>query len=124
MESINADLLKYLNKLVKTIETQASFSVGSQKTVNKTRIDDILCCIDVNFPKILKRFQQEYGKDQHVRSFNVYEQLIANIKIKPLFGKDSYMVNYDEVVKLIPVLKQSIEADINYIQRTYTNLNN
>ena len=124
MESINADLLKYLNKLVKTIETQASFSLGSKKTVNKTRIDDILCCIDVNFPKILKRFQQEYGKDQHVRSFNVYEQLIANIKIKPLFGKDSYMVNYDEVVKLIPVLKQSIEADINYIQRTYTNLNN
>lgn len=123
METISADLLKYLNKLAKTIETQASFSFGNKKNVNKTRIDDILCCIDVNFPQILKRFQQEYGKDKHVKSFEVYEQLIANIKIKPLFGKDSYMVNFEAVTKLIPLLKQSIENDINYISKTYTGLN-
>ncbi len=122
METINADLLKYLNKLVNTIETQASFSLGNKKMVNKTRIDDILCCIDVNFPSILKRFQQEYGRDGHVKSFTLYEQLIANIKIKPLFGKDSYMVNYDKVVNIIPMLKQSIENDIHYIERTYSNL--
>ena len=100
MSEISMDLDMYLKKLIKTIETQSSFSFGNKRFVNKTRIDDILCCIDVNFPNLLKIFRQEYGKDKSVRSFSLYEQLIANIKNKPPFGKDSYMVNMLKSFKL------------------------
>jgi len=122
MGVVSGELEKYLKKLIKTIETQASFSFGNKKIVNKTRIDDILCCIDVNFPEILKRFLKEYGTDKNVRCFKIYEKLIANIKIKPLLGNDSYAVNYNEVSALIPQLKESIETDVNYVQRTYAGL--
>lgn len=124
MEEINSNLGTYINKLIKTIETQASFSFGNKRIVNKTRIDDILCCIDVNFPKILKAFQKEYDADKNVRSFSIYQSLINNIKITPFWNKDSYMVNYKQVLDIVEVLKQAFVADVNYIKKTYPNLLN
>jgi len=123
MESISEDLKIYFIKLLKTIETQASFTLGNKRIVNKTRIDDILCCIDVNFPEILKKYNKVYGIDKNVKSFDLYKQLIANIKNKPLlFGKDSYAVNYKEVLAILQLLEQSLNADINYVLKTYPEL--
>lgn len=124
MSEISSDLEMYFNKLIKTIETQASFSFGNKKIVNKTRIDDILCCIDVNFPEILKHYLKEYGTDKHVHCFRLYEQLISNIKINVPLSKDNYAVNYNEVLNIVPLLKETINADVMYVKKTYTNIEN
>ena len=125
MEQISDDLKRYLNKLVKTIETQASFKLGNTYILNKTRIDDIICCIDVNFPKALKLFKKHGEYDRHVQSFNLYDKLIVNIKTKmPLIGKVNYSINYSEVVSTVQDLMQSIPQDTAYIEKTYPYLFN
>lgn len=122
MESRNEELKMYFTKLVKTIETQANMRLGSIFIVDKQRIDDILCCIDVNFPTLLKKFKQHGGKDKNVRAFNLYNSLIKNIKINPLFIKSLYVVNYAEVVKLTKDIVQYVDEDEAYIQKTYPEL--
>ena len=116
------DLKMYLNKLVKTIETQSSFDFGNKRILNKTRVDDILCCIDVNFPEELKLFKKHGQTDKNVLSYKLYDKLIANIKIKPLFGTSSYAVNYREVVEYVRLLNESFEKDVLYIKKTYPNI--
>lgn len=122
MDSINEDLTMYLKKLIKTIETQASFSFGNIKILNQTRIDDILCCVDINFPKIIGICMKEYGNDRNLRGMGLYRELIANIKNKPPFAKTSYAVNYKEVLDIAEKLPQALADDIAYIKKTYPNL--
>lgn len=124
MEHINGDLAIYLNKLVKTIETQASFEFGNVRILDQTRIDDILCCIDINFPAILNKYLKAYGRDRNVKSFDVYKKLISNIKIKPPLTKNSYAVNYKEVVELVKLLQGSLVQDVTYVCKTYPELLN
>lgn len=122
MESINNDLYMYLDKLVKTIETQSSISFSGIYVINQTRVDDVLCCIDINFPKVLRKFKKEQNEDKNVHSLHLYDILIKNIKIKLPFIKNNYFVNYSEVLKLVKLLKQSFPADVAYIQKSYPNL--
>lgn len=122
MDYINEDLMQYLNKLVKTIETQSSFEFGNVRILEQNRIDDILCCIDINFPKLLHKFKKAYAKDTAVQSFNIYRKLISNLKVKPPLTKNKYAVNYAEVVALVDDLKHSFVEDIAYICKKYPNL--
>ena len=123
MDAINDDLYMYLDKLVKTIETQADFKFGGIYVISQNRVDDILCCIDINFPKILKTFKKEQDEDKNVSSLHLYDKLIANIKIKLPFVKANYFVNYGEVSNIVRLLKQSFPADVAYINKSYPNLN-
>lgn len=122
MEAINDDLYMYLDKLVKTIGTQSNFTFCGVYVINQNRVDDILCCIDINFPKILKIFQKEHGYDRNVRSLQFFDKLIRNIKIKLPFIKTNYFVNYSEVVKLVKLLKQSFPEDVAYIKKSFPKL--
>ena len=119
MNLINEDLGMYLNKLVKTIETQSSFDLGNVKILDQTRIDDILCCIDINFPDVLKKYSKEYKIEKNVHSFDIYRKLIANIKIKPPLTKTKYAVNFKEVVDLVKLLKESIVKDVTYVTKAH-----
>ena len=121
MDYINEDLYKYLKKLVKTIETQASFSIGNIRILNQTRIDDILCCIDINFPKILNKYRKEY-EIENMPSLGLYNRLIAIIKKRPPFIKTIYIINYSEVLKLTEQLKEVLVKDITYVVRTHPEL--
>ena len=116
------ELKMYLNKLVKTIETQSSFEFGNKRIVNKTRIDDILCCIDANIPEELKLFKKHGQSDKHIKSFNIYNSLIANIRIKPIMGDSSYAINYKEVVELAKIINVTFQQDVEYIRKTYPGL--
>ena len=122
MDFENNDLHMYITKLIKTIETQSSFSFGNKRILDKTRIDDILCCIDANFPDLLKKFKKHGQPDKNVKSYKLYDRIIANIKIKPLIGTSSYAVNYREVRELAEILEQAIAADVSYIAKAYPNL--
>ena len=119
----NDNLKNLFNKLVKTIETQASFTFGNKRIVDKQRIDDILCNIDIEFPEILRRYRNKHGNtDKNIQSFKTYEKLIANIKIKPLFGKNSYSINYKEVVQLVATIGSNFAHDIKYLEEFYPEL--
>ena len=122
MEAINDDLYMYLDKLVKTLSTQSNFTFCGIYVINQTRIDDILCCIDINYPKILKTFKKEQEEDKNVHSIKLYENLIKNIRIKLPFVRANYFVNYGEVVNIVKLLKQSFPADVAYITKSYPGL--
>ncbi|MCQ2738923.1 MAG: hypothetical protein MJ237_01705 [bacterium] len=121
--SENSELGKldeYFVKLKKTLNSQAVFSLGDKRYVNKQRIDDILCCIDASFPKKLKTFKSRFDRaDANVKSYDIYQNLINNIRIKPLFGKDNYSINYTKAIKLIDDLEESINNDLIYIEKFY-----
>lgn len=122
MDLVNNDLILYLNKLVKTIEEDASFEFGNIKIVNQRRIDDILCCIDINIPEVLQRYRKEHGNDRNISSFTLYKSLISNIKRRLPFAKSSYVVKYREVVELVRQLQRRFVTDASYIARTYPEL--
>lgn len=115
-------LKEYFDKLLKTINSQAVFTLGNVKYVNKQKLDDILCCIDINFPKELMRFQKKYGNtNSNIKSFKIYQQIINNIKIKPLIGKANYAVRFEEVKILIDKIGRTFSSDMKYIQEHYPN---
>ena len=122
MDYINDDLIMYLKKLIKTIETQASFNFGNIFIVNQNRVDDILCCIDVNFPKLLKVYSKEFGIHRNIKSFEIYDKLIASIKCKPPFTKTVYAVNFEKASALVDELQKSFVEDIAYIKKTHPNM--
>ena len=49
-DEASIEIKKYLRKLVKIINEEASFTFFKVKIVEKKRIDDILCCVDATFP--------------------------------------------------------------------------
>lgn len=119
-----AKLKEYFDKLIKVINSQAVLSLGSTKFVDKQKIDDVLCCIDINFPKKLVEFNKKYGAvDSNIKSFKIYQEMINNIKIKPIIGKSNYAVRYNEVQVLIDKLGRSFSSDLKYIQDHYPDFN-
>ncbi|MBQ7126917.1 hypothetical protein IJO12_07515 [bacterium] len=119
-----AKLKEYFDKLIKVINSQAVLSLGSTKFVDKQKIDDVLCCIDINFPKKLVEFNKKYGAvDSNIKSFKIYQEMINNIKIKPIIGKSNYAVRYNEVQVLIDRLGRSFSSDLKYIQDHYPDFN-
>ena len=124
MESQNEEFKSYFHKLVKTIETQASFTFGSIMIVDKQRIDDILCCIDIAFPSLLKKFKQHGGKDKNVIVYRLYDSLIKHIKINPLFIKSLYATHFDEVSKLSKEIVETVDNEEQYIRKSYPELLN
>ncbi len=124
MESQNEEFKTYFSKLVKTVETQSLFTFGNIMIVDKQRIDDILCCIDIAFPALLKKFKQHGGKDRNVVVYKLYDSLIRNIKINPFFIKSLYAVNFDEVSRLSKDIVQSVDQEETYIAKSYPELLN
>ena len=119
-----AKLKEYFDNLIKVINSQAVLSLGSTKFVDKQKIDDVLCCIDINFPKKLVEFNKKYGAvDSNIKSFKIYQEMINNIKIKPIIGKSNYAVRYNEVQVLIDRLGRSFNSDLKYIQDHYPDFN-
>ena len=119
-----AKLKEYFDKLIKVINSQAVLSLGSTKFVDKQKIDDVLCCIDINFPKKLVEFNKKYGAvDSNIKSFKIYQEMINNIKIKPIIGKSNYAVRYNEVQVLIDRLGRSFNSDLKYIRDHYPDFN-
>ena len=117
------NLHQYFAKLKKEIEENAGFKLGNKSFVDKQRTDDILCCIDVNFPEKLKKFREKFGDfDKNIRCFRMYQELINNIKIKPPLGNSSYAVNRSESLELIDRVEKCIIRDAKHLEENYPNL--
>lgn len=116
------ELHKYFDKLYKTIKSQAIFSLGRLKLIDQQRIDDILCCIDVNMPKIFKTYKNKIGSDGKLKHFLTYNNLMSVIKAKPPFIKSNYLINFEKAGDLIKKLETEITNDLKYLERNYPSL--
>ena len=102
------EIKKFLKKLTVEIDQKSSFSFMNKRYVNKARVDDILCCIEANFPDELK-------KRKTLKSMQFYKELLKIVKHKCLFSGNLYSINYNESMKLIDYLVASFRRDFEYL---------
>lgn len=109
-----AELKKYLRKLLNIIENEASITLIKTKIIDKTKIDDILCCIEASFPEEYKAFIKKKGA-RKLKSNFYYNQLLASIKNKFLFSTSCYSVRYKEAAQIIGTLVVSLDSDMRFL---------
>ena len=105
---------KYLKKLFKMIENEATFTLISSRIYDKKRIDDVMCCIEASWPEDYKKYCSKFDTKK-LRSPFYYKQLILAVKNKFLFSSSCYSVNYNSALEALSLLMKSIEADMRFI---------
>ena len=102
------EIRKYVNKLNFILTNDAIFSLFLNKFVNKKRIDDIICCIDANWPDKLKTKNQ---LEEKFFSEKAYIMFVKNITQKTFISSSLYKVNYNEFLQQSKGLLKAIETD-------------
>ena len=120
-DEASIQLKKYLRKLLKTINEEATFTFMKVKIINKKKIDDILCCSDATFPDDYKDYVKKYGP-KRLKSADHYQQLIASIRRKVWFDSNSYDVLYKDAIALIEGIISTIDRDINMVYSMETSM--
>ena len=100
----------YLTKLTRIINDQATFTWFHTKIVKKTKIDDILCCIEGSFPDEYKNFVKRHGT-RDLKGYACYQQLLDMLRGKSMLFSDSYSVKHNEAIKQIQTLTKFLKAD-------------
>lgn len=101
---------KYLKKLKTIIENEATFIFFKTRLINKSRLDDILCCIEASFPDEYKDCIKRTG-GKSLRSYRMYRELVGLIKRKSLLSSASYSVLFQEAINVIDNLSRGILSD-------------
>ena len=109
-DETSIEIKKYLRKLVKIINEEASFTFFKVKIVEKKRIDDILCCVDATFPDEYKAYVKKHGP-KSLKTAGQYRQLLDSIRRKFWLNPDSYAVLYSDAIGLISLITNSLDAD-------------
>ena len=104
------DLKTYLNKLKRIIATESSFSFGNKKIVGKSRIDDIVCCIQASYPAEYTEYVKRNGL-KSLQSHLCYQQLLTVTTKKFLLSSGHYLVDFDKFMSLLNMLTQTIEKE-------------
>ena len=113
-ESI-AELQKYFKKLSRIINEESSYGLFGGRSVNKARVDDIICCIEGSFPEEYKRYIDRYGLASRVKSYRYFQQLQSAIKNKNFWNGNSYSVNMNDANQLIKSIQAVLPGDIRFI---------
>ena len=113
-DEVILDLKKYFKKLYNLIDNEANFTLLTVKIVDKKKIDDILCCIEVSWPKEYKLYLEKFGI-MKLKSNKYYLQLSEAIKNKFWFSTDVYSVQYDSALRLIRAILDVIDSDIRFV---------
>ncbi len=108
------ELKKYLKKLKYIIENDADFTLIKTKIINKKKLDDVLCCIEVSFPEDYRAFVEKNGK-RRLKSSSYHAQIHEAIKNKFLFSTNVYSVRIKDVMMAIDGLFKTIDTDIRFI---------
>ena len=116
-----ANLNGYYDKLIKILRHEASFKLAGNGIYDKTRIDDVMCCIDANFPKEFQQYKEKYGNmDSQIKTLKLNSQLLTTIKRKPPIGSSSYMIKINEAIAIVECLKRTVAQDLRRIRERYT----
>lgn len=110
----------YLNKLTRVINYQATFTWFKTKIIKKTRIDDILCCIEGSFPNEYKDFVRKQGS-RGLRGYTCYQQLVMTLRNKSMLFSDSYSVDSSEAIRQIQVLGTTLKSDFVKVCNSFSN---
>ena len=89
----------YFKKLKFILDNEAKLKFGNIRIVDKTKVDDILCCVEASVPK-------EFAKAVSLRPAKYlapkkYKSLVSTIKRKVLFSNNLYAVKYSDACKSI-----------------------
>ena len=109
--SIN-DIKKYLKKLNILISNNSSFIIGKYRFINKNRVDDIICCMEVSWPKEIKGLAQ-YKKEKNIESFKIYKNFLNIITNKTFISSNHYLINYSLFKNRYNILIKSLNKDLN-----------
>ena len=58
---ITLEFKKYLKKLIYILDNDIILSLGKNKLVKKSIIDDVICCLDASWPEIYKNYLTKKG---------------------------------------------------------------
>lgn len=114
MEEKIENIKKYIKKLNTIILNNTTFSLFSKRFVNKQRIDDIICCIEANWPQELKNTNVSYNTE--LSSLKIYKNFLTCITKKTFISNLLYNINYNEFLKQSSILLQSIDSDAKSIK--------
>lgn len=115
-QEVSIAIKGYLKKLKSILNNEVVFNLGNTKVVNKSKVDDILCCVEGSLPEEYKNYLKKYGLTK-LKSYMYLNQLHAAIKNKFLFSTSKYAVNMNLAESNITAIISVIDADLDKILR-------
>lgn len=117
-ESIE-NIKNYLKKLLRIIEYDTKFSFGNCRFVDKTKIDDIICCIDASFPANYKKWLKYATPRERkkITSDIAYTKLKNIAQNKIFFNNNYYSTNIIQVRECVNTISANIEHDFSYVYK-------
>ena len=109
-----AEMQKYIKKLLRVIDNDALLTLFGTKLVKKIKLDDILCCIEANFPKEYKEYLRKHGP-VNLSSYKCYNNLIEMIRNKFVLDPSIYVVKYEDVERCAMSFLSLMISDIKKI---------
>ena len=113
-QEVSESIKGYLLKLKKIINNEATFNFGKTKVINKSKIDDILCCVEGSFPQEYRDYLKKYGVNK-LKSKVYINQLHAAIKNKFLFSTTNYAVNVPHAESMMSAIMSVLDSDLNKV---------
>lgn len=121
MENIDESItnaMKFLKKLNFVIQNEAKFTFIDSKVVDKSRIDDIVCCFEASLPSEYKKLIKSPTHKMY-RSIAMYHSLRSLIFRKFIFSSSLYLIKFGLVQSHVANLVKIMESDI---RRLYADL--
>ena len=104
------DLKLYLNKLKRIITNESSFSFGNKWIISKSRVDDIVCCVQANYPDDFTEYVKRNGI-KSLQSHLCYQQLLAVVTKKFILSPEHYLIDFARFISLLGMLIQTMEKE-------------
>ena len=115
-DEVVVEVKKYILKLKKIIQNEATFVFFTNKLVNKKKIDDILCCIEGALPSDYAEYIKKYGVNS--LQSNIFLQKVHQaIKNKFMMSSDSYLVDYKKTEKMLFLFITNLREDLLHIAK-------
>ena len=119
IENSLIEIKKYLNKIKFTIEKQADFCFFGKNYVSKTRIDDLLCCLEASFPDKYKNYIKN-SRAKSYQSYKYYRGLCDTLRQKsknPLFS-NCYIIKISEFLQMSELFIRAAKSDFTSIENS------
>ena len=104
------DLKLYLNKLKRIVTNESSFSLGNKRIISKARVDDIVCCVQANYPDDYTEYVKRNGI-KSLQSHLCYQQLLAVVTKKFILSPNHYLIDFARFMSLLNMLVQTMEKE-------------
>ena len=112
---------KFLNKLLMILKNEPVFALGKIRLYDKSRIDDIICCIESSIPENYKILIKNKVA-RRLETYQIYIQLNKTLKQKFPLSSSIYRINLAAASALINGLVTKIDADIKFIINNIDNI--